>query len=200
MDDGTGPEPELATPLQSKAMVARACNLTIRRIEQLRRDGVLPDGERGRMPLLATMMAYIRYLQSRAAQGSKRLEEDARLRGAQATLREIDAQEKLGTLVEFDDIAEWLGEFFVDLLQAHLALAPRLAQLMPDRAAGRKSIDEELRTLRDQLARAIAKRCEGFEARARRLEIAAAKDAGRVGRRRANSAGRKRGAGAVSIQ
>lgn len=90
---------------QPKAIVAKACNLHPRRLEQLQKEGHIPPStERGKLPLLATMMAYIKYLQNLESQGATKLKADARLKSTQADLRQLEYAEKLGALVQFDAV------------------------------------------------------------------------------------------------
>jgi hypothetical protein len=50
--------------MSSVVEVAQVCNLTVRRIQQLAREGVLPREAHGEYDLVACMQAYIRYLQA----------------------------------------------------------------------------------------------------------------------------------------
>lgn len=72
--------------------VAAAMNLSTRRVRELAAEGVIPRPVAGQLPVLLSLTSYVRYLQQRT-ENSLRLSEDARLRAAQAALREHDFAE-----------------------------------------------------------------------------------------------------------
>lgn len=85
--------PHAAAPpqvqIQGVQVIGRLLNLTVRHVQRLARDGVLPTVGRGRYPLVACVHAYIKYWQDRAAG-----------RGYQAEAGSLDAARTRKTVVE----------------------------------------------------------------------------------------------------
>ncbi len=75
--------------IQGVQVIARLLNLTVRHVQRLARDGVLPTVGRGRYPLVACVHAYIKYWQDRAAG-----------RGFEAEAGSLDAARTRKTVVE----------------------------------------------------------------------------------------------------
>jgi phage terminase Nu1 subunit (DNA packaging protein) len=160
-------------PLVDVKHVAKALNLTPRRVQQLVPEG-LPKELRGKYDLGKCMLWYIRYLQaalekksSPMASGEYAGLKDERIRGlrADAELKEIQLAEKRGTLVSLADARIAIADMVHMTKARMLSIAPRLA---PDvmgetsrvmvQAKIEKSIKESLNHLADDGSHFASKR------------------------------------------
>lgn len=82
----------------SVSVIGQALMLTPRRVQQLADLGIIPKAERGKHPFMECARGYIEYLR-RAIQGNTATE-DARLKSAQADLRELEYTQKRSQLLE----------------------------------------------------------------------------------------------------
>jgi hypothetical protein len=174
--------------------------LTPRRVQYLVNEGVIPKAIRGEYPLIGSVQGYIHYLQQQLSKGAKKLDEDARLRAAQANLRELELDKARGTLVEADAVEETVVEV-ISVLNAELsALASRVSvDCVGKNATEIKAIlSDETRHIQENIHKGLGTLGANVRRVASRRATAKKPGPGRVGRRGKNPASRSRGAGTVS--
>lgn len=142
--------------LVNTKQVAAACNLTVRRVEQLVHEG-MPREDRGRFELGKVLLWYVRYLQKAlerravpSADGEMAALGDARIRSvsASASLLELELAEKRRQMVALPDVERsWLT--IVTTTRARiLAIPSRIAPQvvgLTDRTRIETLIGEEVR-------------------------------------------------------
>lgn len=110
--------------------IARLLDLTVARVGQLAKEGVIPKAENGRYPPEA-IKAYIQYLRERAfGKGmapSDQHQERTRLLKGQADKVELEVAEMEGILIPADDVLEEWGAMTMAFRARMLALIPRLS-------------------------------------------------------------------------
>lgn len=130
------PAPKTATV----EAVAQACNLTVRRVNQLAAEGIFPKEGRGAYNLGKCMMAYIRYLQD-AMQSRSTTDDKGDLRSLQAERtmlvksqrerEEFDLAVKRGEFVPAADVeATWLHAAAVVKTKV-MGMSAKAAQVLP---------------------------------------------------------------------
>jgi hypothetical protein len=155
------------------ADVATACNLTIRRVNQLAREGVLPREARGTYSLGACLVAYIRYLQ-KAMVGKSTFHADGTITNtAQLRARLLDvriarqelalarARHETVTIMEFEEVlSDLVVTSKMQLLAVGTRVAPRIAG-ETSRTVIERAIDAEVKAALSQLATYVprAPRC-----------------------------------------
>lgn len=108
------------------SVVAKLLDLTVQRVGQLVREGILPPPrERGRYDVVACVRAYVRHLRARLSGGAHDLlTERARLARAHAQRVELDVKIRTGALVPADDLGRAL-DYFVTSTRSRLLSFPR---------------------------------------------------------------------------
>lgn len=99
---------EAGTPTYPVKTIAALLRLTVRRVQQLSKEGVIPKAERGRYELAPAVQGYIKYLQDRLAmregdEDPDRIDyhvEKARKTKAEADMAEMEAAKMRGDLVD----------------------------------------------------------------------------------------------------
>ena len=144
----------------STAQIAKALNLSTRRVSQLVEQGVLPKAGRGQFELGPVMAAYIRYMQT-AFERRELLTDDgesadvrrqrARLLKAQADDAEIELSKKRGELLPLDVFEQEMGNMISTMRQNVLNLPGRLAP----RLVGETSQGKIREVVRGEVYRAL---------------------------------------------
>lgn len=181
------------------AVIAKLLMITTRRVQQLAQEGVIPKAEHGAYPLVASVQGYIRFLQTRDRQGAKRLDEDARLRAAQADLRQLElakARSELVTVASAESVLTSVG----GAMRSRLAtLSSRMAGVLVGRSVGqiKQALDDEADAIQRDIYDRLGKLVASVAARARLAGAARKKKSRPVGRRKPRAAEGERGAGSV---
>lgn len=129
---------ESAQNLQKADVIARLFGKTVRRIQQLTQDGVLPTVETPqgrRYDLLPTITRYIQYLEQRAEKNSpkktekedKKLDAEIQYKQAKADKMQLELDELRGTMHRADDIEKLTNELVFAVRSMFLALPGRVA-------------------------------------------------------------------------
>ena len=181
-DQGAG-RSEQTYPVET---IAKLLMLTPRRVQYLVKEGVIPKDERGRYPLVGSIQGYIHYLQSKEKQGAKRLDEDARLRAAQADLRMLELDKARGKLVAMDTIDGAMIDVIRVLCGGLDALPARVAHDLD--GPQRRRVNDECQNIKDAVAAGLGALSKKYAALARRSAEAAKANRRRVGRRKPRAA------------
>lgn len=125
--------------LQKVDYIANFFNRSVRRIQQLTQDGVLPtvvgpDGKRY-YDLVITIKRYIEYLQEELSKKKnpleekekQRLEAEIRLKEAKADSANLELKELKGEIHRSEDVQDFLEDFAASLRSMMLALPGMLA-------------------------------------------------------------------------
>lgn len=119
---------EQTVPLKT---IARVCNITERRVNQLVKEGVMPRHERGRYPFIRCVTGYIQYLQARVdGSGFKSpdIEESKnRKLAAEAEMAELELAKGRREVMTIADHFKVVNILFDLLRTSLLALPTRLA-------------------------------------------------------------------------
>lgn len=107
--------------------IAKLLMISSRRVQQLVKEGVIPRADHGKYPLVGATQGYIRYLQNQLNAGAKKLDEDARLKAAQASLRELELQRARAELIPAAQVGEVLFEIVNIQNTALSAMASRIS-------------------------------------------------------------------------
>jgi phage terminase Nu1 subunit (DNA packaging protein) len=149
----------MSSATQPIGVIARLLDLSVRRVQQLSREGVIPKAERGQYDLIGSVRGYVRYLRDQAlkaqAGAPDYAAERARFIRARADLAEMEAEEKRRSLIAAEQIeAAWIA--VLALLRTRLlALPDRLApQVFEQSTVGdtRNLIRAAIREVLDDLA------------------------------------------------
>lgn len=124
---------------QKADVIARLFGKTVRRIQQLTQDGVLPTEETPqgrRYDLLPTITRYIKYLESRAEKSrpqsveeklEKKLDAEIKWKQAKADKSKLELDELKGTMHRAEDIEKLTNELVFAVRAMLLALPGRVA-------------------------------------------------------------------------
>lgn len=124
----------MAERLYSVGVVAKVCIISVRRVQQLVKEGIMPKPERGKYDLIPCVQGYIKYLQDLAF-GKDMLPTDihttrARLLAAQAEIAEMEAAEKKGRLLDAGKVAGWWAKIITNAKQNLLAIPSKAAPIL----------------------------------------------------------------------
>lgn len=114
-DDAAAPRDDDALGLEPRDVdvVARFLNVSVRRVQQLAAEGVIPKGQRGKYDLAGAVRGYIKFLQERAegraAEGGALYDERARLARLQSDELELKLLERRGQLVNVAQLEATVG-------------------------------------------------------------------------------------------
>lgn len=184
--------------------IAKFCRISPRRVQQLVKEGMPSEG-RGQYNLAACAQWYIGYLQDKLKEtgsGSSTTElkeRRSRYLEIQATSAELDLRKKIGTLIDSEHAHFVMQEAMVIIATQMDGLGGRMASelaVINDPAEIRNRLLNETRRIRA----AAADRLSSMAATGDSIidpDTPAAKKPGRVGKRKSNTATRKRRAGAV---
>lgn len=124
---------------QKADVIARLFGKTVRRIQQLTQDGVLPTEETPqgrRYDLLPTITRYIKYLEARAEKGKsqgieekleKKLDAEIKWKQAKADKSKLELDELKGTMHRAEDIEKLTNELVFAVRAMLLAMPGRVA-------------------------------------------------------------------------
>ena len=148
----------IETPV-SAAVIGQLIGVSARRVTQLRDEGIIPAGPRGKFILGQAVRAYCAHMRpasgGHAAGGSKSAgpadiaEEKARLTKAQADLAEIKLGVARGDLVPAAEVEREWRNVFAAVRSRLLAVPSRLRQVMDAEAA--READMEIRAALNEL-------------------------------------------------
>jgi phage terminase Nu1 subunit (DNA packaging protein) len=142
-----------AEPMLSLHAASQLVMLSPRRIQQLVREGVVPKPSRGQYPLVALVQGVLLEERKRNQQGSKRLDEDARLRAAQADLRTLELRKMRREVVDQKSVGIVVGEVLTVLFAAIDALPARMTIDLTGRSQFevRKLLQDEVTRVRENI-------------------------------------------------
>lgn len=184
----------------SSQFLCKLFNLSLRRVTDLAQRDIVVRDVPGRYRLIDSVLGYVTYLQQIERTGATRLQEDARLKTAQASLRELELKRARGEVVSVavvDTVATELTVLFLNELKA---LPARLAADCAGRPAAeiKARADDEQRRIRSGVERGLARLATVVPEAGRIGKATTKANAGSVGRRRKGVATGKRGARTVS--
>ena len=115
------------------AMMAKLLGVSERRLQQLRKEQILPAGSHGKYELVGSVQGYITYLKNAAERDSKELE-NAKLRkwNADAEAKELEVSILRGEAVPVNAVIELWGKITTEVRTNLLALPSRLAPKLVD--------------------------------------------------------------------
>jgi len=185
--------------------VAQFCNISPRRVQQLVKEG-LPQVGRGKYLLAAAAQWYIVYLQKQLKeQGSGTSNKEVKDRRSryleiQAATAELDYRRKVGDLVDREQAGLVINEAMVIIASQMDGLGGRLAGELAgimEPALIRQTLLNETRRIRAAAADRLS-RLAVVESGGRNSKATTRKRARSVGGSKQNTAGGKRGTGAVA--
>ena len=124
---------------QKAEVIARLFGKTVRRVQQLTQDGILPTEETPegrRYDLLPTITRYIKYLEDRANKGQpqsltekaeKKLDAEIKYKQAKADKAKLELDELKGTMHRAEDIEKITNELVFAVRSMLLAMPGRVA-------------------------------------------------------------------------
>lgn len=164
---------EQTVPLKT---IARVCNITERRVNQLVKENVMPRHERGRYPFIRCITSYIQYLQARVdGSGFKSPDmEDSKSRklAAEAEMAELELAKGRSEVITLADHLKVVDTLF-DLLKTSLLAMPTRTAPHLVTASDVKRIKTVLENDLDQLLRDLS---ASVVDASRRMDEVAAKD------------------------
>lgn len=124
--------------LQSAQVIAQIFGVTVRRVEQLKAEGIIQgQGRPTKYDLLPTIQAYIKFLSDKAYGREKKqtnadletgkLEAEKRIKTAKAEMAELELKELRGTMHRAEDVAAITTDHVLYLRSMLLALPGKLA-------------------------------------------------------------------------
>lgn len=127
-----------AKNLQPSSVIARIFQVSVRRVEQLKAEGVIKgEGKPTKYDLLPTIMDYIRYLSDKAhgrarkesidEKLEKKLDAEIRYKQAKADKSVFERDELKGTLHRAEDIEKLTNELVFSVRSMLLAMPGRVA-------------------------------------------------------------------------
>ena len=133
-------ESAISLPEVSAQTVAKYCNVDLRRVQQLTKQGILPRVRRGKHDLLACLAAYIRYCQQQREDKDEHAER-MRLLSAQADKAEIEAALMKHDVIPAQDVADGINVMVSNMRARLLAIPSSTAPLVsPDAPAPTEKI------------------------------------------------------------
>jgi terminase small subunit / prophage DNA-packing protein len=152
--------PDLIETPVSAAVIGQLIGVSARRVTQLRDEGIIPAGPRGKFILGQAVRAYCAHMRpasgGHAAGGAKGgpdpsdlAEQKARLTKAQADLAEMKLDAARGVLVPAADVDREWRNTFAAVRSRLLAVPSRLRQVMDAEAA--READVEIRAALNEL-------------------------------------------------
>ncbi len=112
-------------------VLSKLFGLTVRRVQQLAKEGIIPKPKRNQYDLLGCIQAYIKYLQSLATESSEGKKEQARLTKIRADMAQLEFEMKAGRVVVAeevqDELEKMLTAFRAKLLSLPSDVAPSVA-------------------------------------------------------------------------
>ena len=124
---------EQAAGVVPAAMMAKLLGVSERRLQQLRKEQILPAGGHGKYELVGSVQGYIKYLKEAANRDSNELE-NAKLRkwNADADAKELEVAIARGEAVPIQPVIELWGKITTEVRTNLLALPSRVAPKLTD--------------------------------------------------------------------
>ena len=152
--------------LQGVAVIAKIFGVSVRRVEQLKADGIIKgQGKPTKYDLLPTIQAYIKYLSDKANGRAKKetdkqletdkLEAEKRIKTAKADMAEMELEELQGKLHRAEDVEAITTDHVLFLRSMLMAMPGKLAvDLAGDHTAAEQAdvVRKEVYHILDQLA------------------------------------------------
>lgn len=129
------------------ASAARLLMMGAERIRQLVKDGYIPKGRRGYVPLVGAVQGYIRFRDDADRRANKSAAE-SRVRDARAQEIELRNKVRLRELVPVAECHEVMDVFFAACVSELDGMAARITRDIPMR----RKIDDEIRAARLRMA------------------------------------------------
>jgi hypothetical protein len=130
----------MALPGYAVATISNLLGLTVRRVQQLSKEGVIPKSEKGKYDLVKSVRGYVGYLQDRAfgkeAMPIDQHEAKGRLVSANARLAELELAEKEKKLVEVEVVEKELNKAFTVVRRRILSMPTKLTPVIQAEATG----------------------------------------------------------------
>jgi hypothetical protein len=147
--------------------IAKICDLSVRRVQQLAKDGVMSKSENGRYPISAVTQ-YIQFLKDRNLSPQVISLDKVRARKtlADAEMAEIELAKTKGELIEVEtvmkDFAEIIGAAKTKLLSIPIKLAP-IVSVEDSTTAVKSLLELEINEALHELSRGIKLNTEPME-------------------------------------
>jgi phage terminase Nu1 subunit (DNA packaging protein) len=150
---------EAPEPMVPVGTIATMIDMTPRQVQNLARDGVIPKAERGRYPLISSVQGYVRHQRRQISQGSKKLGEDARLKAAQADLRELELSRARSELYDANAVDAVLIEAVMINKTSLDALPSRSSVDLANKAVPeiKRILQDEVSAIHNEFAGRLAK-------------------------------------------
>lgn len=139
--------------LQPVAGIASLLDVSIRRVQQLVADGVLPKARHGKYPVIACIQAYIRHLRE-LSEGASAAAERAKLLKAQRQKVEIEVASMRRDLIPAEEVRAVVGRSLTNARAILLAIERRVKTEFGQQAAD--MVREEHDRALEELARGAA--------------------------------------------
>lgn len=144
---------ETVVPLKT---IARALDLTERRVNQLVKDGVLPKTERGRYELIPVVKAYVNFLRNNSVNSDVGADDYAaqrtRLTKAKADMAEMEKLQMEDSLIPADDVENAWDTMVSNMRAKMLSLPSKVATAV----FVAEDVSEAKRTIKEQVNEALA--------------------------------------------
>lgn len=151
-------------PTLTLAEAAKLVKLDKRRIQQLHKEGWIPKADRGRYPVVGLVQGVTDYYRDLLNKGSKKLDEDARLKAAQANLRELELAKQRGLVMDTETVDRLVSEVIVRMNASLDALPSRSAvDLVGKNARDIKAmLTDEIRRVQNDFSTRLASLASSF--------------------------------------
>ena len=163
MDNGNG-------NFQRVEVIGQLFGVSVRRIQQLTQEGVLPTTETAegrRYDLVPTIQAYVKYLSDKAYGKNRseremelrqqKLEAEIALKESQGELHQLQTAIAAGKYIAVEEVTLDYTRFFATFKRFAIALPARLADSVSDRLD-----PAEARRLESDLQKEVRRQLEGF--------------------------------------
>lgn len=153
--------------MASVQQVAKACNLSPRRVQQLAKEGVLPRDARGAYDLGACLMSYIRHLQAAmeaqssidgVGKVSNTQQQRAKLLDVEVQREELALAKDRSEVISIADHEMLVSTLIIETKANLMAVGPRVAQCLvglTSRVAIQQQVDKAVKEALSQLAREL---------------------------------------------
>ena len=139
--------------------IAKLFDVTERRVQQLAKKGIITKNERGRYDLKAAVQGYIKFLRKSSLEGPEgtiSLDEARRRKlSAEATLSELELEQKRETLVEAVEVEKAWFEIGQNIKGRLLAMPSHVAPLVigeTKQAVVKSIVEKEVLSTRNELS------------------------------------------------
>ena len=136
--------------------VARALDLTERRVNQLVKDGVLPKTERGRYELIPVVQAYVKFLREKSVNTDVGADDYAaqrtRLTKAKADMAEMEKDQMASVLIPAEDVGDAWETMASNMRAKMLSLPAKIATSV----FVAEDVSETKRIIKEQIHEALS--------------------------------------------